>query len=334
MLRLLAAFIVLFSTSAFAQEAPVCGGESLLDKLEASDKAAYDAVMAEAGATPNGEAVFWRIEAPDVSEPSWLLGTAHVTDPRIHDLPAETEERLLKASVAIFELAEVVDKAALAGAMMRNARFMAMPIGQTIWDVIPDADEPAIRDNPALLPGQNKTLDAFQPWVVATMLSLPQCEAMRQQLGLVTFDEALAGKAQAAGIEVLGLETVEEQLGLFANLPMEAQAKYLVATAKNAALMPDYFETLIRFYVERKVAVLMPLSKRVDPDAGNKDSLELMAFFENDLIAKRNTRMAERARSYLDLGNAFIAVGALHLPGEGGVVELLKKAGYKVTPVN
>jgi uncharacterized protein len=334
MLRCLAAFMFLFSAGAFAQEAPVCGGDSLLDKLKASDKAAYDAVIAEADATPNGGAIFWKIEAPDVSEPSWLLGTAHVTDPRIHDLPAETEARLLKSSVAIFELAEVADKMALAGAMMRNARFIAMPIGQTIWDVIPDADEPAIRDNPSLLPGQNKTLDAYQPWVVATMLSLPQCEAMRQQLGLVTFDEALADKAQGAGIKVLGLETVEEQLGLFANMPLESQAKYLVATAKISALIPDYFETLIRFYVERKIAVLMPLSKRIDPNADDADALEIMAFFENDLIAKRNVRMAERAKSYLDIGNAFIAVGALHLPGEGGLVELLKRAGYKVTPVN
>ena len=76
----------------------VCGGGSLLDKLKASDSAAYDAVMAEADATPNGEAIFWKVEAPDVSEPSSLLGTAHVTDPRIHDLPAAPPPRPLNAA--------------------------------------------------------------------------------------------------------------------------------------------------------------------------------------------------------------------------------------------
>jgi uncharacterized protein len=334
MLRLLALFTLLFASSAFAQEAPVCGGNSLLDKLQQDDKPAYDAVIAEAKATANGEAVFWKIEAPGGVKPSWLLGTAHVTDPRIHALPAETEAAITGADIAIFELAEIADKARMAKAMFRNVRHMAMPIGQTIWDVIADADEAAIRDNPAFLPGQVKTIDGFQPWVVAAMLSVPTCEMQRQQLGLITFDEALAHKAEESGVAIAGLETVEDQLGLFAKMPLEAQGKYLVAVAKTSAIMPDYFETLIRFYVERKIAYLMPLSRRIDPDAGSADAVELMAFFEQDLIAKRNINMAQRAAQYIDVGNAFIAVGALHLPGEEGVVALLKRAGYKVTPVN
>lgn len=334
MLRLLALLTLLLSPSAFAGEAPVCGGNSLLDRLEKDDKPAYDAVIAEAAATPNGGAMFWKIEAPGAAKPSWLLGTAHVTDPRIHALPPETEAAISSADVAIFELAEIADKARMAKAMFRNVRHMAMPIGKTIWDVIPDEDEAAIRDNPAFLPGQIKTIDVFQPWVVAAMLSVPLCEMQRQQFGLITFDEALAHRAEEAGVAIAGLETVEEQLDLFANMPLEAQGRYLVAVAKNSAVMPDYFETLIRFYVERKVTLLMPLSKRIDPDAGSADAVEIMAFFENDLIAKRNINMAKRAAQYIDVGNAFIAVGALHLPGEGGVVALLKKAGYKVTPVN
>ena len=334
MLKFLAAFTLLFSAGALADDAPLCGGNSLLDKLQAEDKAAYDAVIAEAEATPNGKAIFWKIEKEGVARPSWLLGTAHVTDPRIHALPPETEAALVGADVAVFELAEIADRARMTKAMFRNLRFMAMPAGQTLWDVIPDEDEALIRNSPSLLPGMNRGLDGFQPWVVAAMLSIPACETARQQMGLITFDEELANRAEAAGATILGLETVDEQLGLFTKMPMDAQVKYLVATAKTSAIMPDYFETLMRFYVERRIAVLLPMSKRIDPGAGSEDAAALMAFFENDMIAKRNRNMAARAAEYIGQGNAFIAVGALHLPGKAGVVELLKQAGYKVTAVN
>lgn len=54
----------------------------------------------------------------------------------------------------------------------------------------------------------------------------------------------------------------------------------------------------------------------------------------SDLIRKRNRLMAKRAGDLLAKGNVFIAVGALHLPGDEGLVELIRKAGYKVTAVN
>ncbi len=55
---------------------------------------------------------------------------------------------------------------------------------------------------------------------------------------------------------------------------------------------------------------------------------------QQDLVVKRNHTMVSRALGLLERGNAFIAVGALHLPGDDGLVELFGKAGYKLTPVN
>ncbi len=56
-----------------------------------------------------------------------------------------------------------------------------------------------------------------------------------------------------------------------------------------------------------------------------------MPQFQEKMITSRNRHMAEAAAKYLDKGNAFIAVGALHLPGADGLVELLRQAGYTVT---
>jgi uncharacterized protein YbaP (TraB family) len=55
--------------------------------------------------------------------------------------------------------------------------------------------------------------------------------------------------------------------------------------------------------------------------------------FIDELVIKRNKRMAERMQKVLKKGNAFIAIGALHLPGEMGVLRLLEKQGYRVSMV-
>ena len=80
------------ATMARAEAPPACTGTDLAAKLKAEDPATYDAVMAEAKAIPNGQAIFWKIEH-DGLPPSHLLGTAHVTDPRVTDL--EPRSRML-----------------------------------------------------------------------------------------------------------------------------------------------------------------------------------------------------------------------------------------------
>ena len=60
-------------------------------------------------------------------------------------------------------------------------------------------------------------------------------------------------------------------------------------------------------------------------------SAEVYGDFEEIMIAARNKVMSERASKILAEGNAFIAVGALHLPGEKGLVEMFRKSGYSVT---
>jgi uncharacterized protein YbaP (TraB family) len=70
----------------------------------------------------------------------------------------------------------------------------------------------------------------------------------------------------------------------------------------------------------------------VTPEGSDEDSD--YAAFEQRIILDRNKVMAERAAPILANGNVFMAVGALHLPGKDGVVELLRRQGFTVTAVN
>lgn len=333
MLRyLIIAFVSLIPFFAHADTLPTCTGKNMLDEVAKTDPALYGKVMAEADATPNGQAIFWKIEGKGKVEPSWLYGTAHLTDPRINELAPGAEQAVSHASVLALELKEAVSAQQLAAAMMSRARFLAMPPGQHLWDIIDDADEAAIKGSPNFPADRASVLDAYQPWVVATMLNFPKCEQARMAAGRFGVDQTIAQKAMFADVEVVGLETVDEQIALFAGMAMNVQVRYLVAMAKSGAVMDDYIETLVQLYQRRKLAALMPLTKELKTP-GSED-LELMTFFEDDLIKKRNRIMEDRAAKLIDKGNAFIAVGALHLIGKEGLVELLRQAGYKVTPVN
>lgn len=323
--------LLIGSWPAHAEPPPVCGGTDLLAKLQHDDPAKFAAVLAKAEAVPNGEAVFWRIER-DGLEPSFLLGTAHVTDPKVTELSPAARDGLAGARTVALELKELRDQKELAMASLRQARLMVLPAGQSLWDLIPDADEPAIRGNANLPPGAANTLYGYQPWVVAAMLTVPLCEIARKQAGAATLDEVIATEAMRQGSALVGLETIEEQLSVLSGMPLELQAKYLVEAAKLGPKTADYLATLVSLYEQRRIPAYVPLMQLLEP--ADRDGEAMMAFIEQDLTAKRNLVMMRRAAEILAKGDAFIAVGALHLPGEQGLVELIRQSGYKVTAVN
>jgi uncharacterized protein len=325
-----AAFLFVAATTAHA-EAPACTGTDLLAKMQTEHPEAYAEVMQEAARIPNGDTLFWKIEREGIA-PSFLLGTAHVTDSRVTTLPAGARERLDHAATVALELAELRDAQAMMAETLKNAALLVLPPGQSLWDLVPDADEPAIRDNPNLPAGGASAVYGYQPWMVAAMLSIPLCESLRKSTGIETLDGLIAAEAGTLNIPLVGLETVKEQLSTFAAMPQDQQVKYLVAVAKLGAATADYFETLISLYQQRRITAYMPFARRAQ--VMSADDEKLMAFVEEDLVRKRNHRMAERAAALLAKGNAFIAVGALHLPGQEGLVELLRQAGYKVSPAN
>ena len=324
------AALLLWTTTAHA-ELPLCKGTDLMAKLLRDDPAAHADILKQAAAVKNGEAILWKIER-EGTPASWLFGTAHLTDPRITDIPDAAKDAFAAAKTVALELKEIRDPQELALASMRHARLMVLPAGQSLWELIPDADEPLIRGNVNLPPGAAETLFGYQPWVVAAMLTIPACETARQQSGIASLDQVLARQAELQGSELVGLETPEEQLAVFAAMPLDLQAAYLVSVSKLGARTVDYFETLVALYEHRLITAYFPLSLRLEP--ADKNTGAMMAFVEQDLTAKRNYIMADRAAKLLASGHIFIAVGAMHLPGDEGLVELIRQAGYKVTPVN
>jgi uncharacterized protein YbaP (TraB family) len=158
----------------------------------------------------------------------------------------------------------------------------------------------------------------FKPWAIVTLLSVPPGDEGGDFLDLYLYKAATA-----AGKEVAGLESIEEQLAVFESLTLSEQVALLRETLAARAELPQVFERLILAYLARDLVALLRLG---DEYLAGGDAA-LAERFKTAALAVRNERMVERMGPYLDAGGCFVAVGALHLPGEGGILERLSASG-------
>ncbi len=160
-------------------------------------------------------------------------------------------------------------------------------------------------------------------------LALPMCEKTRGASGLEPLDRRLEKQAAAQGKRLVGLETVAQQVDAMTSMPDDVQVALLKATVATIALRDDALEVLHRAYLARDLATSIPFSKYiVAPRWARSAPIDA---FELHVSTRRNYGMRDAALPLLAEGGAFIAVGALHLLGKEGLVELLRQAGYTVT---
>ncbi|RNC96719.1 MAG: polysaccharide biosynthesis protein GumN [Oricola sp.] len=324
--------LTIMSVGARAQEGDLaaCTGVNLLDQMAETNPDAYRAVLAEGAETLNGDAILFRIEKNGVA-PSHLFGTMHMTDPRVTELPAFAQDAFEASDIVVIETTEILDPAKSQMALLARPELTMFTTDERISDFLDAGDEAVLREGLASRGLQLALVDRMKPWLVAAMVALPECEMARKQAGQPILDIALAKRAKAAGKDLVGLETIVEQLEAMASLPMAFHVRGLVETIALGDRIDDVIETMIALYDDGKTGLVWPVLRVFTPEAVSDDGG--YAAFEQTMVTARNRTMAERSLPILEAGGAFIAVGALHLPGEEGLAKLYEDAGFTVTPV-
>ena len=327
----LLSFLLVAATLTPAHAAEMeCRGQSLILELKRSNPALLAEAEAEANAIPNGKGIFWKIEKEGV-EPSFLLGTMHVTDPRVLTMPAGAREAAAAADVIVIESDEILDEKKATAALLMHPELTMFSGGDSITDFL-SAEETKVLEEGLKERGLPLlAVSRMKPWLIASFVALPACELERKAKGASFLDKQIAQDALAAGKQVAGLETLVEQLQAMAALPLDFHFKALLETVALGEKMDDVMETMTELYVAGEIGMTMPMLRAVTKEYASGDESGYAAF-EKRIVTDRNILMAERSLQHLEKGNAFIAVGALHLPGEQGLVELLRQKGYFVTP--
>ncbi len=336
LLALLAAGLLLGTVKVRAEggtgTGAVCEGRNLADELAATNPDALEAARAEAAAVPHGKGKLWKIEKPGLA-PSWLFGTMHITDPRVVRMPDAARTAFEAANTVVIETIDILDPAKAQAALLARPELVMFTDGNTLVSFLSEDDARLVESELSRRGIPLALVSRMKPWMVAGMLALPDCELTRKTNGAEFLDIKIASDAQKAGKTLLGLESIGEQMAAMADLPIEFHIRGLVETIHLAELMPDIMTTMTELYLEGEIAQIMPIIMAAGPEA-NANDIDGYAAFEKRIVLMRNHVMAERAAPILQNGDAFIAVGALHLPGEEGLVSLLRKAGYTLTGID
>jgi uncharacterized protein len=320
-----------FAAPVHAADDPACGAKDLVAGLKASNPEAYAKLRAEGEKIKNSGARFWKVEKAG-QEPNWLLGTIHLSDPRVTDLPIEAKAAFDGSKIVVLESDEILDQQKAAAKMMMRPDLMYFAGKESIADYLKPDERKLLEDGLIKRGMPFAAVAKMKPWLLTSMVALPSCELSRKAQGLPFLDMKLAQEGLAAGKEVKGVETLAEQLEVVASLPMSFHVKSLVGSVKYPQYTADMMETTLQLYLQGEIGLVFPAGTYFAPETDASD-FEGMALFEEKLITMRNHHMADRGEPILARGNVFMAVGALHLIGDEGLVELLRKKGYTVTAV-
>ncbi len=262
--------------------------------------------------------LLWQINKPGLT-PSYVFGTIHSEDARVTQLPTIVRSRFEQASSASFEIMMDIPT------MLKAASAMFFVGEESLDKVIDKALYTQIIN--ALRQYQMPAImvKKLKPWAVVITLSTPPNETGD------FLDLMLYKKAQELQIPTYGLEKVEEQLAIFDDFSLEDQISLLKDTLKNLKKMPVLFEKMHELYLERDLTTLLKFS--IEEMKSDSDNLPLIDAFYKKVVDDRNIRMVKRMEKRLQEGNAFIAIGALHLPGKKGMLKLLQDRGYNVSTI-
>lgn len=266
---------------------------------------------------PYAKGLLWRISKG--GRVSHLFGTMHVADPEVTALPAPVAEAFDKSEQFVMEaLPEPEQLLQMYGMMFfangdQLSNHVAAPIFERATAILSAYQLPP------------EAVARMKPWAAFLTMSYPpeQVRAANEALDLV-----LLARAKQNGVEVAGLESLTEQADLFNQFTLPEQVRLLTDTVCHYELGQREFAGLKALYLKQDLGALYRHSQRYTA-AGEPLYKRLM----QALLVDRNNRMAERMRPMLEQGGAFIAIGALHLTGEEGVLALLEKQGYQLQAV-
>ncbi|NIJ16391.1 TraB/GumN family protein [Sphingobium vermicomposti] len=255
----------------------------------------------------------WSVRDDDTT--IYLFGTVHVLKPGVQWFDGGVKRAFDQSDELVLEILEPTDPQAMAATMAHAALARdGVKLSDRLSPDLRQRYQAAMTAND--LPWQ--MFEAFNPWMAGMALSVQPLEKLgyRAELGA---EKTLTVAARAAGKKVRALETVEQQLGYFAGLPMEQQVKFLNATVDGLPDMDREFARLIRHW------------QQGDPERlaqEMNESLEATPELAQVLLIQRNITWARWIKGRLEEpGTVFVAVGAGHLAGKGSVQDQLKQIG-------
>jgi hypothetical protein len=307
-----------------------CIGSNLLDSLDPADRRQIDAAVA-AQPFPSGN--HWRATRGDSVID--VFGTFHIYDPRMDDAMKRIAP-FFETAGAVYLEATTADIERLQAETTRNPGLVFIPNGTpTLPERLPEADwqrlkaELAARGIPPFIASK------FRAWYVMILLGMPPCAMPELAAGSDGLDRMIELRARAAGVDVLPLEAHDTLFRVFGAISPEDEVGLLRATLATTHLSEDMFFTLGETYFSGEHRLIWELSSYLmqqSPDTPAQEALADIAVLEDLLLTRRNRAWLDVILPAAEGRRIAVAVGAAHLSGHTGLLNLLAEAGFSLEP--
>jgi hypothetical protein len=261
---------------------------------------------------PTENSLLWEISGRGLAKPSYLFGTIHLICPTDFSLSDSLKSTLARTQQVALEM-DMDDPGMMAGMM----KTMNMAAGNELKKLVTEQEyERLDRFFKDSVHVGLAMFERAKPFVLMGPLfnALLDCQPQSYEMALVE----LAGKQKS---EVIGIETLEEQMAIFDTIPYKDQAKMLVNLVDSLSSARKEFKSLVALYKAQNINELYGMTLK--SEFGMEGNEEVMLF-------ARNQKWIPRIRRIASAKPTFFAVGAAHLGGEKGVIALLRKSGFTV----
>ena len=269
------------------------------------------------------DALLWKIEGNDLAYPSFIFGTIHIIPKNDFFFPPKTLSSLDACDRITFEvdMSQISDL----GAQMELLQKSMMADDLRLSDLLEEDDYQLVSDY-----FKDKGMPLFfferiKPMFLTVLVSDEVPMDGLNEGSVVSYEFEFLEMAEAKGMQIGGLETLEFQMSVFDSIPYKEQAIMLVETIRKGDDGDDLMQEMFRLY---KAQDLKAMGQMMESEEGGMDNyLDL-------LLNDRNQRWIPIMEAQMTEMPTFFAVGAGHLGGGSGVLQLLHEAGYDLTPLN
>jgi uncharacterized protein len=250
------------------------------------------------------------------TKPSYLFGTVHMIADTAYYFPTKLDKTLGKADQLVLEIDEsIADRA--------KAQKMLMLDSGNVFDRFTKEQADSIIQWGSSLLGMKpevfeKSFSGMKPFVLMQIGVQAMMNARSK-----SYEMELMSKANANKQPIKGLETMESQLAIFENMEAADLTEMIMEGIRHPEKAAETQKELVELYVAKDVEGLAKLITESEDMGSNAD----------ELLFNRNRNWIPVMTDFMKTQSCFFAVGAGHLGGEKGVIQLLKDAGYTVTPI-
>lgn len=244
---------------------------------------------------------------------SYIFGTVHIIPDSLFFFPPKLTKTIKKSELVVLEIGNTGNQAEL-------VKLMHLESGSSFEIFTPEQKDSVLAWGSELLHVKKEQFEAL--YSSQKPFALLQLDVLKMVGGSYKmYEQEIQAIASNASIPIKGFETMAYQIGLFDQLPDSVIASMVMTQIRNPQLSEEETRKLYLNYVNQDIESLFFATQQSEPA-----TLETLVF-------QRNRNWIPLVTAFMKTQTCFFAVGAAHLGGNQGVLELLKQAGFEITPI-